>query len=76
MFINKALFTLRIRPGRQPDVTAVVGAGGTAPAAWRASRSDADPQAADQGPVEPGLHVQLPSGLGHQHACSQTSQDQ
>lgn len=58
-----------------PEATCVPAAVSAGPRP-RASGSHADPQAADQGPVEPDLHVQLPAGLRHQHARGQTSQDQ
>lgn len=58
---NKALFTLPANSGRSPP---------------RGSRPDADPQAAEQRPAHPGLHVESPAGLGHEHARRQAAQQQ
>lgn len=58
---NKALFTLPANSGRSPPC---------------GSRPDADPQAAEQSPAHPGLHVESPAGLGHEHARRQAAQQQ
>lgn len=46
------------------------------PAARSASGLNADPQAANHGSVDPGLQVEPPASLGHQHAGGQRAQDQ
>lgn len=58
--VNKALFTIQGAHRQGPQVR---------------SRAHSDPQAADEGSEEPGLHIQFPAGLGHQQARSQATQE-
>lgn len=37
---------------------------------------DNKPQAAKDGSVQPGAHIQFPPGLHHEHDCGQAPQDQ